>query len=144
MDAWPESAGEAVHTSTFLGHPLACAAGLAVLDAVRDEGVTVRARSLGEGLVADLRSALGRIDRVAEVRGLGLMIGIELARGPDAEPLVGAGARAARAALAEGVLALPAGEHGHVLELTPSVGLTDEQAAFAVEAVVRAVGQAQV
>ena len=142
MDAWPESTGEAIHTSTFLGHPLACAAGLAVLDALEGEGVPARARTLGERLVAGLRDALRGADGVAEVRGLGLMIGIELARGSDAKPAVGAGARAARGALKHGVLVLPAGEHGHVLELTPSVGLTDEQTAFAVAAVARAVKEA--
>ncbi len=142
MDAWPESTGEAVHTSTFLGHPLSCAAGLAVLDALEREDVAARSRSLGEHLVTELRAALRGTDGVAEVRGLGLMIGIELARGAALEPVAGAGARAARAALAQGVLVLPAGQHAHVLELTPSVGLSEEQAAFGVAAVVRSVGEA--
>jgi 4-aminobutyrate aminotransferase/(S)-3-amino-2-methylpropionate transaminase len=139
MDAWPESAGEAIHTSTFLGHPLSCAAGLAVLEALESEDVAGRARSLGGRLLDALRNALEGVEGVAAVRGLGLMLGIELARGPGAEPAVGAGARAARLALAEGVLVLPAGEHGHVLELTPPVGLTEEQERLAVDVVARSV-----
>jgi 4-aminobutyrate aminotransferase/(S)-3-amino-2-methylpropionate transaminase len=139
MDAWPASTGEAIHTSTFLGHPLACAAGLAVLDAMEDEGVVGRARILGGQLVAGLRSALAGREGVGEVRGLGLMVGIEFTRGAGMEPIEGAGARAAQAALEEGVLLLPAGAHGHVLELTPSVNLTDEQTRVAVDAVARAV-----
>lgn len=139
MDAWPESTGEAVHTSTFLGHPLSCAAGSAVLEALDAGGVPERARELGNGLAAALRAALLDVDGVAEVRGLGLLLGIELVRGRQFEPAVGAGARAARRALEEGVLLLPAGEHGHVVELTPPVDLTAEQARFAVEAVARSV-----
>ncbi len=142
MDAWPESGGEAIHTSTFLGHPLSCAAGLAVLDALEGEEVPGRAEALGQALAAALRAALAGVDGVAEVRGLGLMLGIELARGPGAEPVAGAGARAARLALGEGVLLLPAGEHGHVVELTPPVGLTAGQVALAVDVVSRSVRRA--
>jgi 4-aminobutyrate aminotransferase-like enzyme len=139
MDSWPESDGEALHTSTFLGHPLACAAGVAVLEAVEAEGVMERARRVGGTLIAELRRALGGVEGVADVRGLGLLIGIEFGRGPGLEPSRGAAARAAEAALAEGVLVLPSGDHGHVLELTPPVELTDAQVAHAVEVVARAV-----
>jgi 4-aminobutyrate aminotransferase/(S)-3-amino-2-methylpropionate transaminase len=142
MDAWPESRGEAIHTSTFLGHPLSCVAALAVLDALEMEGVVERARVLGGHLVTGLRTALGGVDGVADVRGLGLLIGIELADPGELAPLAGAGARAARIALGEGVLLLPAGEGGHVVELTPSVELTDEQVDFAVETVSGAVRSA--
>ncbi|MCG6957002.1 MAG: aspartate aminotransferase family protein [Gemmatimonadetes bacterium] len=140
MDAWPESGGEALHTSTFLGHPLACAAGVAVLDTIEAEGVLERVRRVGGRLVTKLRTALGGLEGVADVRGLGLMLGIELARGPELEPSAGAAARAARIALTEGVLMLPAGDHAHVLELTPPVELSDAQMARAVDVVARAVG----
>lgn len=142
MDAWPESDGEALHTSTFLGHPLACATASAVLDAVEAEGVVERARRLGSRLVAELRRAVAGIDGVADVRGLGLLMGIELARGPELEPSPGAAARAALAALQEGVLVLPSGDHGNVLELTPPVDLSDAQAALAVQVVAKAVRRA--
>jgi 4-aminobutyrate aminotransferase-like enzyme len=139
MDAWPESDGEALHTSTFLGHPLACAAGVAVLNTLEAEGVTERARRVGGRLVTELRAALGGVEGVADIRGLGLLLGIELARGPELEPSSGAAARAARIALSEGVLMLPAGDHAHVVELTPPVELTDAQMTRAVDVVVRAV-----
>lgn len=142
MDAWPESGGEAIHTSTFLGHPVTCAAGLAVLHALQREGTAERAESLGGELLVGLRGALAGVEGVAEVRGLGLMIGIELAEAGTLRPLAGAGARAARAALAEGVIVLPAGEDGHVLELTPGVDLTGGQRSAAVEVVARAVRSA--
>ncbi len=139
MDAWPESDGEALHTSTFLGHPIACAAGTAVLETLEAEGVVERARRLGSVLVTELRRRLGGTEGVADVRGLGLLLGIEFARKPSLEPSRGAAARAAQAALAEGVLVLPSGNEGHVLELTPPVELTDAQVAYAVDVVVRAV-----
>ncbi len=142
MDAWPESEGEAAHTSTFLGHPLGCAAALAVLDAMEAEGVCERARVLGGRVVAMLRERLDGRAGVADVRGLGLMIGIELARDEDRAPLAGAAVRAAETALGRGVLVLPAGEVGHVLELTPAVDLTDDQVALAVEVVADAVTEA--
>jgi len=142
MDAWPESGGEAIHTSTFLGHPLGCAAALAVLDTVESEGVAGRARRLGGTLVASLRRSLSGLRYVRDVRGLGLMIGIELGEGDDRTPRAGAAARVARAALEEGVLVLPAGEHGHVVELTPPVELSEEQMAFGVRTLARVVREA--
>jgi 4-aminobutyrate aminotransferase / (S)-3-amino-2-methylpropionate transaminase / 5-aminovalerate transaminase len=120
MNAWPESTGEAVHTSTFLGHPLSCAAALAFLNLLEDTGAVGRARKLGKRIVAALQERL-KGSLVVEVRGRGLLIGIEL-RG---EP--GIGARVAREALARGVLLLPAGALGEVVELAPPVTLTEAQ-----------------
>jgi len=142
MDAWPESGGEAIHTSTFLGHPLGCAAALAVLDTVESEGVAGRAKRLGGTLVAALRRSVSGLRCVVDIRGLGLMIGIELAQGDGQTPRAGAAVRVARAALEEGVLVLPAGEHGHVVELTPPVELTEEQLTFGVRTLARVLREA--
>lgn len=138
MDAWPESDGEAVHTSTFLGHPLACAAGVAVLDALEEEAVVERARVMGAKLAKRLRAALSGLPGVAEVRGLGLLLGVELVREGGLEPAVGRASRVAEAALREGVMVLPAGDRAQVLEITPSVDLTEEQADAAVAVLARA------
>jgi 4-aminobutyrate aminotransferase-like enzyme len=139
MDAWPASPGEALHTSTFLGHPVACAAALAAVGLFA-EGLADRATKLGDGLVKKLRVALRGARGVGEVRGLGLLLGIELVEGPEQRaPRAGAGARAAQAALAEGLLVLPAGDSGHVVELAPPVCLTRAQVDFAVDALARVV-----
>lgn len=130
MDAWPLSPGEALHTSTFLGHPLACAAGVSVLGEVAG-GLPTRAEEMGVRLLASLREALTGVEGVREVRGMGLLLGIEL--GP-AE-----GVRVAEAALRRGILVLPAGDRGEVVELSPPVVLTREQEAAAVEGVASAV-----
>lgn len=139
MDAWPPSRGEALHTSTFLGHPLSCAAAEAVLGLVA-EGLPERAARLGHRLLDGLRSGLGAAvsEGAVDIRGRGLLIGVELldARG---EGRPGAGVAAAQRLLERGFLALPAGDTGSVLELSPPVVLTDEQVDHAVAAVVAVV-----
>lgn len=106
MDAWPPSAGEAVHTSTFLGHPLACAAGLGFLETLERERLAERAQALGREAIAFLEDAAG--EGVA-VRGRGLMIGL----GPVH------GARVAARALGDGLIVLPAGARSDVVQITP-------------------------
>lgn len=68
------------HGTTFGGGPLACAAGLAVLDALESEGLLANAHDVGEYLKAGLQAELGSLPGVGEVRGRGLMLGVELAR----------------------------------------------------------------
>ena len=78
MDAWPPSTGEAIHTSTFLGHPLSCAGGLAFLAVLDANDLAGCARRLGEHALRYLRAELDGCEQVTEVRGRGLMLGIEL------------------------------------------------------------------
>ena len=68
------------HGSTFGGNPLACAAALATLNAIEEEGLMTNARTIGGMILAELREGLAGIPGVVEVRGHGLMIGIELDR----------------------------------------------------------------
>jgi len=112
MDAWPASEGEALHTQTFLGHPPGCAAALASLAVLEEENLVERAAKNGRAALEFLREALGAEARVADVRGLGLMLGIECDRPETA-------ARACSAALSRGVILLPSGDDGRVLSITP-------------------------
>jgi 4-aminobutyrate aminotransferase/(S)-3-amino-2-methylpropionate transaminase len=130
MDAWPESRGEAIHTSTFLGHPLACAAALAVLKTLETEAVAQRARSLGSRILETLRAGLASTREVVDVRGLGLLIGVEFTGD-------GRAVEVCEAALREGLIVLPAGERGHVLELTPPAALGDAQVEYSCDALCR-------
>jgi len=112
LDAWPASRGEALHTQTFLGHPPSCAAALASLAVIEEEKLVERSRVLGESSLSRLRRGLAGSDRVAEVRGRGLMLGIECRRPEDAQ-------QACREALRRGVIAIVSGAHGEVVSITP-------------------------
>lgn len=68
------------HGSTFGGNPLACSAALATLDAIEEEGLLANAQAIGGMILSGLREGLGDVPGVKEIRGLGLMIGIELDR----------------------------------------------------------------
>ena len=132
MDAWPESRGEAMHTSTFLGHPVGCAAALAFLDVLVDEDLVRRAAEMGRMMLTGLSRGLAGVGGVLEVRGRGLLIGVEL------EGRGGAPTLCARA-LREGLMLLPGGEGGEVVELTPPATLTEAQRDHAVDAVTEVV-----
>ncbi len=120
MDAWPENQGEAIHTGTFFGHPLSCRLGLATLQAIRNERLAQRALSFGERMRNDLKKALGDHPLLLDIRGLGLMTGIEL-RNP------GQGARWMDILRAHGVIALANGMEGQGLALTPALNLREEE-----------------
>ncbi|MBK9132584.1 MAG: aspartate aminotransferase family protein [Gammaproteobacteria bacterium] len=77
------------HGSTFGGNPLACSAALAVVSTMRTERLTERAASLGQRLLDGLRATLAGCELVADVRGRGLMLGIELTRPSTHLPAIG-------------------------------------------------------
>ncbi len=135
LDSWPSSTGEAIHTSTFLGHPLGCAAGLGFLDALEFDRLAERARILGARALKRLQSELGGCDAVVEVRGRGLMLGVELGENLVRAP----GVAVAERALAAGLIVLPAGERGEVVELTPPAILTDAELEDGLAILVRAI-----
>jgi len=135
MDAWPESSGEALHTSTFLGNPVGCAMAVASLrehglHAVA-EGVLERGAHFVE-LLKNLKSPL-----IHEVRGRGLMLGVEL-RHPDGSPAGDVAAGILSEMLQRGIIMLADGPSGNVLAFTPPFGLSDEEMVFAVDQIQRA------
>ena len=143
MDAWPASEGEAIHTSTFLGHPLSCAAALATLDVLEEEGLAGRARELGRWWREDLREMAEGHELVGEVRGRGLMIGLDLVRDPATrEPASAAAERAVKAALRSGWIVLAGGPRGNVLSLSPPLNVPRELLEAATRALDRALAEA--
>ncbi len=112
MDAWPASEGEALHTQTFLGHPPACAAALASLAVIEEEKLVQRACDSGELALERLRARLAGRTGVLDVRGRGLLLGIEL--DTPARTL-----GAFHEALRRGVITLPSGDDSRVLSITP-------------------------
>jgi 4-aminobutyrate aminotransferase-like enzyme len=117
MDAWPESEGEALHTSTFLGNPMGCAAALAVLDEFNKRSLVARARRIGT-IVADRLNKLGSLS--ISTRGRGAMWAVEFASGETA-------AAVSLRALRRGLIVLQAGIGGNVITISPPLITTDEQ-----------------
>jgi len=142
MDAWPPSPGEALHTSTFLGHPLACAASLALLGVLEEEDLIERARTEGSRLIGLLKEALADSVPSARVRGRGMFIGIDLGSEPP-QASSGSAAAGAAALLHDGILVLPAGEAGEVIEITPPITISRAQVDWCVDAIARRLGSQQ-
>ncbi len=137
MAAWPESTGEAIHTSTFLGNPMGCAAALAAMAVLEDEKLVERSATVGAALLESLRAKLGDHPNVGEVRGLGMMVGIELVEDRASKSRApNLAARVMVEALQRGVLVLGGGIYGNVLSLSPPFVITDEQLEYAVDVVV--------
>jgi 4-aminobutyrate aminotransferase-like enzyme len=112
--------GEALHTATFVAHPLACAASLAVLDILAAEDLPKRALQLGEAFSPRLSSWPARFSAVREIRGRGLLWGVELRTALAAKRLVSG-------ALARGVLLLAGGPEGNVAQIAPPLTISSEQ-----------------
>lgn len=126
MDAaWPESPGEALHTSTFLGHPVGCAMALAQMGEIRRRRLVARSARLGERLRQELERVRDAAPGLAgSVRGLGLMAGLEL-RHPDGTPASVEALRTVQAMLRRGYLLLPEGEYGQVISFTPPLTIAE-------------------
>lgn len=131
MDAWPISTGEALHTSTFLGHPVGCAMALASLEEhAKPETAAAVARTGGKFKAAlrELQKISPR--RVADVRGAGLMLGVELVGDDGATPDGTLAIRVVKQALRDGLILLSGGPAGNVLSFTPPFAINDDEIAF--------------
>jgi 4-aminobutyrate aminotransferase-like enzyme len=134
MDAaWPLSHGEAIHTSTFLGHPVGCAMALAQIEEIKRLKLPAAAAELGAFLLAELFKVQSSKFKVIP-RGCGLLAGIELRRG-DGQPATAETFAATKALLQRGYIVLPEGEHGNVLGLTPPLTITKAQLGKAMKAI---------
>ncbi|MGH3420340.1 MAG: aspartate aminotransferase family protein [Streptosporangiaceae bacterium] len=113
MSAWHP--GE--HGTTFGGNAVACAAAVAVIETLRSERLDERAAALGRRVLERLAGWVAGVPEVADVRGLGLMIGIELMRG--GRPAADTVARVQRRCLERGLLVLTCGIDDNVIRLLP-------------------------
>jgi 4-aminobutyrate aminotransferase/(S)-3-amino-2-methylpropionate transaminase len=113
---------------TYAGNPLACAAGLVVLDVFAEEGLLERAEALGKVLWAGLKRLQERFPQVGEVRGLGPMVALELVRDRlSKEPAPELAQAVLEAARDQGLILLKAGMFGSVLRiLVPLVATLEE------------------
>jgi 4-aminobutyrate aminotransferase-like enzyme len=128
MDAaWPPSEGEAIHTSTFLGHPVGCAIALAQIEELRRLRLAERSERMGRVLLETLSKVQSPKSKVVcAARGLGLMAGLEL-RHDDGSPAREVALQAIKQMLRRGFILLPEGEDANVISVTPPLTITEPQ-----------------
>ncbi|MFI1962571.1 diaminobutyrate--2-oxoglutarate transaminase family protein [Streptomyces pathocidini] len=135
LDTWPPG----THAGTFRGNQLAMAAGAATLAYVRENGLATRAAELGDRMLRQLSGLAMDQPCVGDVRGRGLMIGVELVdpeagaaddalpgRGLPAAPEIAAAVQ--QECLSRGLIVELGGRHSSVVRLLPPLTITDEQA----------------
>ena len=127
------TADEFIVTHSHSNDPLACAAGIASLDVVEQDRVPEKARKLGGYLKAKLQGLADRFELIGDVRGRGLLQGIELVHSRETkEPATDAGPRIAAHALREGLI-FSVRREGSVLRFVPPATTTEAQIDHAME-----------
>uniref|UniRef100_A0A1I8FRC3 Alanine--glyoxylate aminotransferase 2, mitochondrial n=1 Tax=Macrostomum lignano TaxID=282301 RepID=A0A1I8FRC3_9PLAT len=132
---------EALHFNTFGGNPLACAVGTAVLDVIDEEKLQENCQRVGQRLLSGLQRLRQSNQLIGDVRGKGLMVGVELvadraSRAPLEAPRM---ARLFEATREAGVLVGKGGFYGNVLRLQPPMCVTEADADATVEAIGEAI-----
>ena len=108
--ALQERWGAGAHGSTYGGNPVSCAAGIAVLEVMREEGLVANAAARGEELTRGLQALAAEDPRIGDVRGPGLMIGVEMVKDRETrEPAGALGDALSEACLERGLLLLTCG-----------------------------------
>ncbi|MFD0773762.1 aspartate aminotransferase family protein [Streptomonospora algeriensis] len=125
--AWPGSQG-----GTYGGNAVSCAAALATLDVIEDEGLVANAAEMGERLQRGLAGVAANHPVIGDVRGRGLMVGNEFTT-PDGSPDAEGATRAHKAAAEKGLLLLTCGPHGNVVRMIPPLIVTADQIDEAVD-----------
>jgi 4-aminobutyrate aminotransferase len=126
--------GRSAHGSTYGGNPVACAAGIAVLETIADENLVANAARRGEELTSGLLRLKAEDDRIGDVRGPGLMIGVELVRDQATKEPDGDLATALVARSAElGLLVLSCGVAHQVVRWIPPIDVSSAEISEAVE-----------
>jgi 4-aminobutyrate aminotransferase-like enzyme/Ser/Thr protein kinase RdoA (MazF antagonist) len=113
--------------STFGGNPVACAAALAVLDVIEDEGLVANAAETGSYLRQGLEALAGRHPVIGDVRGEGLLLGVELVD-EERVPAAGRAGRVTEAMRERGILISTTGPAGNVLKIRPPLVFQREHA----------------
>jgi len=120
LDAWAAGA----HTGTFRGNQLAFAAGVAAVKIIERDGILENVRELGAAALAALEELAGEFAFVAQARGAGLMLGLELIEPDSGAPDGAAAAAVQRAALQRGLIVELGGREDAVIRLLPPLNVT--------------------
>ncbi len=145
-----DGSGYFQHGHTYIGHPVACAASLAVVNAILDRGLLPRVEQMGELLRSELQSSLAQHPNVGDIRGRGLFAGIELvadrASKTPFESSRGIASRLKSSAFEHGLICYPMpgtrdGKSGDHVLLAPPFIISDEQVGEVVEKLTLAVNE---
>ena len=140
--AWPESTGEAIHTSTFLGHPVGCAMAMASLREIKSRKLTERSAEMGRLFLEELRCLAKRLGRErCRARGVGLMLALELFHG-DGTPAADIALGVIRRLLRDGFILLPEGDPANILSFTPPLTVGKSHITKLIRALGRALEEA--
>jgi 4-aminobutyrate aminotransferase-like enzyme len=131
------------HLSTFGGNPVSCAASLANIEYMQDVGLCDQALEKGAYVMQQLKKLSHGLPLIGEVRGLGLMIGIELVSDERRTPATAEAEAVRDHCLASGVLVGVGGVYGNVVRVQPPLVITHQQLDRAVDAISHAIQEAQ-
>lgn len=124
MQRWKPGA----HSTTFGGNPVACAAGLATLEVIRDENLLENCRKMGTRLLSGAQALQAKYPLIGNVRGIGLMVGLELVvPGQDKTPHPQAAQQLLEECLERGLLLYSAGLRNHVIRIFPPLIVNQAQ-----------------
>ncbi|RLK52876.1 4-aminobutyrate--2-oxoglutarate transaminase [Microbacterium telephonicum] len=137
---------DASHTGglggTYGGNPVACAAALAAIDALENDGLLERARAIGALLRGRLEALQAGDARIGDVRGHGAMIAAEFVDPATGAPDAALTAAVAKAAIAEGVIVLTCGTYGNVIRFLPPLTIGDDLLGEGIDVVAAALAAA--
>ncbi|MFA7404531.1 MAG: aspartate aminotransferase family protein [Pelobacteraceae bacterium] len=137
MDQWPTWA----HGTTFGGNPVSCAAAIATIEAIREDGLLARCRELGSATLDRLRAFQAHHPLVGDVRGRGLMIGVELT-GADGTPDGTACGKVLEACLQQGLIVINCGPERNIIRLIPPLTISAAELGQALDILERAIDAA--
>jgi 4-aminobutyrate aminotransferase len=122
MKKWPTWA----HGTTFGGNPVSCAAAAATIETIRDEQLLERCRTLGTNVLARLRAIREHHPLIGDVRGMGLMIGVELVNS-DGTPAGAACDRLLEICLGMGLIIINCGPERNIIRFIPPLTISDSE-----------------
>jgi 4-aminobutyrate aminotransferase len=126
--ALQERWGVGAHGSTYGGNPVSCAAGIAVLEIIREEGLVTNAAARGEELTRGLKALAAEHPRIGDVRGPGLMIGVEMVKDRQTrEPASELGDALSAACAERGLLLLTCGPSHNIMRWIPPLDVARDE-----------------
>jgi 4-aminobutyrate aminotransferase len=128
MEKWPAWA----HGTTFGGNPVSCAAAIGTIETIREEKLLENCRQRGAAAMTRLKAMKKRFPLIGDVRGMGLMIGVELVNG-DGSPAGTTCERLLDACLQRGLIIINCGPDRNIIRFIPPISITEAELAEALE-----------